>query len=551
VPISIVFFVVGIIISYLSSNLRKKTEEANKEVAIRKQKEAELITYRENLEHLVKQRTVELEKANLDLNNEIVEHKKTEQELQKAQEGLEARIQERTRELGKVNRALDIEMQRFNDVLESLPVYVILLAPDYHVPFANRFFRERFGESHGKRCYEYLFNRTEPCENCETYKVLKTHNPHHWEWTGPDRHNYDIFDFPFADVDGTPLIMEVGIDITEQKRAQDALLKAHAELEVRVQERTRELKETNKLLQVEITERKEAEEREKQAAQEWQTTFDSIADMVSIQDKNFRLVRVNKAYANAVGMRQEELNGKTCYAVIHGAACPIENCPHLETLKTQKTATREIFEPRLGTYCEVMISPIFNKDGEFSGSVHIIRDITERKKAEQMKDEFISLVSHELRTPMTVITGSLRTAMTEGISREDKDILLQNAIDGAGSLSAILENLLELSRYQAGRLQLHKEPVNIPEIAHDVIESLKAQAEGHSFLTDFHDKLPLVDADPMRVERILYNLLENAVKYSPEGSEIKVFTRKEKQTVVTGVADKGIGISHEDQGRIF
>ena len=54
-----------------------------------------------------------------------------------------------------------------------LPAYVVLLSPDYHVPFANRFFEERFGESEGRRCYEYLFHRTEPCENCETYKVLE------------------------------------------------------------------------------------------------------------------------------------------------------------------------------------------------------------------------------------------------------------------------------------------------------------------------------------------------------------------------------------------
>ena len=68
---------------------------------------------------------------------------------------------------------------------------------------------------------------------------------------------------------------------------------------------------------------------------------------------------------------------------------------------------------------------------------------------------------------------------------------------------------------------------------------------------DAPDNLPLVDADPMRVERIIYNLLENAVKYSPEGSEIKVLMRKEKKMVVTGVADKGAGISREDQGRLF
>jgi signal transduction histidine kinase len=223
----------------------------------------------------------------------------------------------------------------------------------------------------------------------------------------------------------------------------------------------------------------------------------------------------------------------------------------LETLQTRKPVTREIFESKLGIYCEVTISPFFNKDGELAGSVHIIRDITERKKAEQMKDEFISLVSHELRTPMTVITGSLRTATTEGISREDKELLLQNAVAGADSLSAILENLLELSRYQAGRLQIHREPVNITKIVGNVIEKLRAQNGSHHFLVGSPDNLPLVDADPMRVERILYNLLENAVKYSPEGGEIKVSMREEDKMVVTGVADKGMGISAEDQGRLF
>jgi PAS domain S-box-containing protein len=179
------------------------------------------------------------------------------------------------------------------------------------------------------------------------------------------------------------------------------------------------------------------------------------------------------------------------------------------------------------------------------------QDITERKKAEQMKDEFISLVSHELRTPMTVITGSLRTAVSEGISPEDRETLLQNAIEGADSLSAILENLLELSRYQVGRLQIHTEAVNIPDIAKSVIERLKSRAEGRKFQVEFADRLPRVQADLMRVERILFNLLENAIKYSPDKSIIRVFARKDKRTVVTGVADQGIGISQEDQGRLF
>jgi PAS domain S-box-containing protein len=123
----------------------------------------------------------------------------------------------------RAQEAVVAERQRFNEVLEILPAYLVLLSPDYHVPFANRFFRDRFGESHGKRCFEYLFGRSEPCEICETYTVLKTNAPHHWEWTGPDGRNYDVFDFPFTDSDGTTLILEMGIDITERKKAEEAV----------------------------------------------------------------------------------------------------------------------------------------------------------------------------------------------------------------------------------------------------------------------------------------------------------------------------------------
>ncbi len=167
--------------------------------------------------------------------NDITAYKQAEQALREATDELEVRVQERTAELARANRALQeevaerawaeeavrLERQRFGDVLDMLPAYVVLLTPDYHVPFANRFFRERFGESEGRRCYEYLFGRTEPCETCETYTVLKTMAPHHWEWLGPDGRNYDIYDFPFTDTDGSTLIMEVGLDITERKRAEE------------------------------------------------------------------------------------------------------------------------------------------------------------------------------------------------------------------------------------------------------------------------------------------------------------------------------------------
>lgn len=148
----------------------------------------------------------------------------SEKALQKSYAELERRVEQRTKELAD-------ERQRLYAVLEALPVYVILLTPDYHVSFANKFFRERFGDDRGRPCFEYLFKRDKPCENCQSYNVLKTKEPLHWEWTGPDGRNYDIYDFPFKETDGSLHIMEMGIDITEHRRAEEALFTAEMEVE--------------------------------------------------------------------------------------------------------------------------------------------------------------------------------------------------------------------------------------------------------------------------------------------------------------------------------
>jgi len=200
------------------------------------------------------------------------------------------------------------------------------------------------------------------------------------------------------------------------------------------------------------------------------------------------------------------------------------------------------------------ITPIGVTQGEKPGGyLVLLQDTTESKRLDELKDEFIGMVSHELSSPLTIITGSLNTLLSEGeqLSRDETRHLLQNATLAADTLSHLLGNLLELSRAQAERLILHEEPIRSDIVARNTVERIKEQHSIHKFVIDFPEGLPLINADPLRLERILYNLLDNARKYSPKGSEIMVFAREERDRLILGVSDQGVGIPESDQAMIF
>jgi len=183
---------------------------------------------------------------------------------------------------------------------------------------------------------------------------------------------------------------------------------------------------------------------------------------------------------------------------------------------------------------------------------HREEELSLMKKADQLKDEFIGLVSHELRTPLTVILGALNTVLGEGgkLSQQEIRHLTEDAYWEAERLSNILANLLELARAQANRLQLLEEPVDMKEFIDTVVREVKWRATAHEIVIDCRGSL-MVAADRVRVERILLNLLDNAVKYSLPGSTIRVFAKRTDNEVVIGVCDQGIGIPVKDQERIF
>jgi PAS domain S-box-containing protein len=309
----------------------------------------------------------------------------------------------------KVNKSLErmqaeeivrIERQRFFDVLETLPVYLILLSEDHQVPFANKFFREKLGDPSGKQCFEFLFGLNKPCDNCETYKVLETGKEHRWEWTGPDGHIYDIYDFPFIDTDGSRLIMEMGIDITDRRNNEIELVNHRLHLESLVKERTARLENVNEILKAEVTERKNTEielellltEVEQRAA-ELDAILNSIPDGISIVDVEGKILNMNSAANKILGINTENLDntieGRLQSLQItkeNGIPFSKEESPTYRALNGETIlgliqVIKYLGESKL---LSVNAAPILLSDGKKAGAVTTFSDITEAKRIEEI-----------------------------------------------------------------------------------------------------------------------------------------------------------------------
>ncbi len=165
----------------------------------------------------------------------------------------------------------------------------------------------------------------------------------------------------------------------------------------------------------------------------------------------------------------------------------------------------------------------------------------------------LSTLAHEMRTPLTSIKGYSTALLTEEVSLgpENQQQFLEIIDEECDILQNLIHDLLESSIIDAGLLRLELQPVMLPRLAKSVIDEIAHQSENHRFLVDFPKHFPIVDADPNRVAQVLRNLLDNAIKYSPQGGLVVVRGEVGEDEVIVCVADQGVGIAPEHLNQLF
>ena len=320
---------------------------------------------------------------------------------------------------------------------------------------------------------------------------------------------------------------------------------------------------------VDITESKRISDKLEQATREWQKTFDSMEDMIFLQDKDYNILKANKSFLDFFKLKSEEVIGRKCFELVHHLDHPWPVCPFTKTLCDKQTHTEEVNDPGLGIILSVTTSPIFAENGNFFGCVHIARNITQLKKyqnelesknkelekLDKLKSEFVSIVSHELRTPLSITKEGVSLVL-DGVAGDinpQQNKILTTSKNNIDRLARIINSLLDISRIESGRMELKNKIVDLRALINSVITlfALKVKEKGLELRTDLpQNKALTLYVDEDKLIQVFTNLIDNSLKFTEKGFICISLVEKEEELEFV-VSDTGIGIAAEDLPRVF
>lgn len=330
------------------------------------------------------------------------------------------------------------------------------------------------------------------------------------------------------------------------------------------------------LLGADITERKLAQQRLEQHASELEKAnkraeherakavaiLESIGDGVIATDDAGEIILVNAQAERMFGWREEDVLGRRIEEVMtlqgdKKEILPPQERPTPRALKTGKTVTMNAWYLRTDRSrlpVAIVAAPI-QFEGRIAGVIEIIRDVTREKEIDRMKTEFVSTVSHELRTPLTSIREGVAQVQERllGPINDDQNEFLGIALEEVDRLAAIINDLLDISKIEAGKIQLKKSNVVVKEMLDQILASYRTLAKTKQLTLQGEVTPPAIEVfmDRERITQVITNLISNAYKFSEPGGNVRILVSEDKDDVVFKVKDTGTGIPPEGLSKLF
>ena len=298
----------------------------------------------------------------------------------------------------------------------------------------------------------------------------------------------------------------------------------------------------------------------------FKSLLQSIGDGVFAIDNKKKIILFNGAAERITGWRSDEVLGKPCSEVfkmsnekgdinICRTRCPIDQV--FKTKKQVPLGDDVCLTTKSGEKVPVADSaaPVFNARGYLLGGIVVFRDVSKEKKIARMKTEFVSLASHQLRTPMTIIKWSaeLLASKLKGKLKKDETKNLNQISRGIERLIALVNDLLNVSRLESGRLVYHKELIDFNGLVKSVINEYQLLIASKKMKVTFNREkaLPKIEGDPLKIRQVIKALLENSLKYSHKRKKINIKTSIQGNQLLFEIKDEGVGIPLTQQDRIF
>jgi two-component system, OmpR family, phosphate regulon sensor histidine kinase PhoR len=285
-----------------------------------------------------------------------------------------------------------------------------------------------------------------------------------------------------------------------------------------------------------------------------QTILGAMEDGLLVVDARSRVTLMNPTFQKLFELRDPAVDVPLVEAVRHATLDQLI----AETLRTGEAMRGELSlaDPRAHSerHVEVSAVPIKNADEEVTGAVVLFHDITELKRLDQIRRDFVANVSHELRTPLSILRGYIEVLFDEPqTSREELTRILSIMERHSKRLQRLVDDLLSLAQLESSHAELEISVMRMDELFNNLIRDWKEKLTGKNLkvIVDLPSETLVLRADGTRLEEALHNLLDNAVKFSPENGRILLRGARCGSNVVLSVADNGIGISREHLPRIF